>query len=296
MESPDLRALRFDWNNTRAFLVTAETGSLSAAARALGMGQPTLSRQVAALEAELGVALFDRVPRGLRLTEAGLRLVAHARAMGAAAERVSLAATGQAQTLEGNVAITASELVAAYLLPPALAVLRARAPGLTLEIIAANEARDLRRREADIALRSFRPDQPDLVARKLRDVEVGLYATPGHAAQLADPDDPAALARATFIGYDNGPALARALAAIGLEVAPDRFRLISPSHLVAWEMVRAGLGIGIMSVPIADRDPGVTRLGRGLKPLTWPLWLCAHAELRSSARIRMVFDTLAAHL
>ncbi len=198
----DWRSVKFDWNRARAFLVTAEEGSLSAAARALGMTQPTLGRQVDALEQELGVALFDRVGRGLALTPTGLDLLEHVRAMGDAAGRVSLAATGQAQSIEGSVCITASEVTAAYLLPPIIAQLRRDAPGIEIELIASNTPSDLRRREADIVVRSFRPTQPDLVAKKIRDVSVRLYATPCYLQRLGGPQSPKDLAHAEFIGFD----------------------------------------------------------------------------------------------
>ena len=114
----DWRSVTFDWNRARAFLVTAEEGSLSAAARALGMAQPTLGRQVSALERELGVALFERVGRGLALTPSGLELVEHVRAMGDAASRVSLTASGQSQSVEGTIRIAVTDIYAVFVLPP----------------------------------------------------------------------------------------------------------------------------------------------------------------------------------
>ncbi|MDH5452601.1 MAG: LysR family transcriptional regulator, partial [Paracoccaceae bacterium] len=142
----------FDWNHMRAFLATAEGGSLSAAARALGQTQPTLGRQVAALEAQLGIMLFERVGRSLALTQSGRDLLEHVRSMGEAANRISLAASGQSQSIEGRVRITASDIMSAYVLPPVLRHLRQLAPLLDIDIVAANDIRDLMRREADIAI------------------------------------------------------------------------------------------------------------------------------------------------
>ncbi|MFT5681597.1 MAG: DNA-binding transcriptional LysR family regulator [Myxococcota bacterium] len=122
-------SIRFDWNRARAFLVTAEEGSFSAVAQALGMAQPTVGRQVSALEVELGLALFERVGRGLQLTPAGLELLDHVRVMGATASRISLAVAGQSMSLEGPICITASEVIAAYLLPPIVGRIRAQHPG-----------------------------------------------------------------------------------------------------------------------------------------------------------------------
>ncbi len=289
----DWRSIKFDWNRARAFLVTAEEGSLSAAARALGMAQPTLGRQVSALERELGVALFERAAHGLVLTPAGLELLDHVRAMGDAAGRMSLAAGGRSQEIEGTICISASELYAAHLLPPVVAELRRKAPGIEVEIVASNAAADLRRREADIALRNFRPEQPDLVARKLRDDRAWLYASPDYLARLGDPATADDLSTADFIGFDTGPALLRALSGLGLSLAPGNFTLICPSQIVQWNLARAGAGIAVLPETLGDTDPALRRVPVDLPPMTVPLWLTAHRELNTSRRVRMVFDLIA---
>ncbi|WP_203595257.1 LysR family transcriptional regulator [Salipiger sp. PrR002] len=288
----DWQGLRFDWNRLRGFLATAEEGSLSAAARALGMSQPTLGRQVAALEAELGLTLFERHGTGLQLTEAGLQLAEHARAMGEAAEHLSRVASGQQQQIAGHVTITASEIYAGWLLPQVLPQIRAAAPGLTIEVLASNAIRDLKRREADIALRNARPEQPDLIARKIAEDRGSFYATKAYLAKLpplkALPD----LAAAEFIAFeDPGPHMSF-LKGLGIPVTEANFPLISSSHLVHWEMTRAGLGIGVGPLGLGDADP---RLRRALPDLEipFPVWLVAHRELHSSRRIRLVFDLLA---
>lgn len=155
-----------DWNHLRAFLATVESGSLSAAARSLGLTQPTLGRQVAALEQELGVLLFERLGRSLVPTLAGRELFESARSMGEAASRLSIIASGQSQSIEGLVRITASDIVAAHILPPILKRLNEVAPGIVVDVVADNDVRDLMRREADIAIRHVRPEQPDLIARR----------------------------------------------------------------------------------------------------------------------------------
>lgn len=282
----DWSGIAFDWNRARAFLVTAEEGSLSAAARALNMSQPTLGRQVSAFEEELGVSLFDRGPRGLVPTSVGLALLDHMRTMAEAALEVSLTASGQAQALDGLVSVSVSELVAAYYMPPVLKALRQSAPQLQVELVVTNDPSDLRRREADVAIRSFRPTQPDLIARKLCTEEVHLYAGRDYAAKLGED-----LSNADFVGYDTGPRLRQALAAIGLDVAPERFLTLSNSHLVMMEMLRAGLGIGILPDRIAHRDADLVRLG-DFAPLSYEIWAVAHHELRTSARIRVLFDAL----
>jgi DNA-binding transcriptional LysR family regulator len=292
----DWKSMKFDWNRARAFLVTAEEGSLSAAARALDMTQPTLGRQVTALEQELGVALFERVGRGLVLTPGGLELVNHVRAMGDAANRVSLTASGQSQNIEGSICITASEVHAAFLLPPIIAKLRQAEPGINVEIIASNAASDLRRREADIAIRSFQPTQAELIARKIKDVPARLYATPGYLESIDSPTCSEDLKRADFIDFDSTDRLLNGLNALGLNLTRRNFPIQTENHLVQWELVKLGLGIGIMPADIGDAEPSVQQVLPELEPITFPIWLTTHRELKTSRRVRLVFDLLATEL
>ncbi|MEO0959908.1 MAG: LysR family transcriptional regulator [Pseudomonadota bacterium] len=283
----------FDWNQAKAFLATAETGSLSAAARALGLSQPTLSRQVAALEADLGVALFERIGRSLSLTGPGLELAEHVRAMGEAAGRVSLAAAGRTETIEGRVAISASDVVAVHQLPPILARLRTEAPGIEIEVVAANEISDLQRREADIAIRHVRPEQPDLVARLIRETTAHLYAATCYLEAHGRPKTPDDLADATFVYPGRSEPIIAALNGLGVGVSRGQFRLSSESGVVYWEMVRRGLGMGLMSRDVAACTPEVEQVLPNLPPIPMPVWLVTHQELRTSRRIRLVFDILA---
>jgi DNA-binding transcriptional LysR family regulator len=292
----DWRSVKFDWNRARAFLVTAEEGSLSAAARALAMSQPTLGRQVDALERELGVALFERVGRGLTLTPAGLALLDHVRTMGDAALRVSLTASGRSQSIEGPVVITASEIYSAFLLPPVIARLRREHPGVTVEIVASNATLDLRRREADIAIRNVRPSHPDLVARKIRDDTAQLYASPSYLARLGPVDGVEDLKRADFIGFDTVETYLTALVARGVPVDARNFPIVTANHLVHWEMAKHGLGIGAFPEAIAARETGLAKVLPTFPPIVYPIWLTAHRELETSRRLRIVFDILAEEL
>ena len=289
----DWRAVQFDWNRARAFLVAAEEGSFSAAGRALGIAQPTIGRQVAALEAELGVVLFERVGGSLELTTAGLELLEHARSMSEAATRVSLVATGQSLAVDGPVSITASELISAHVLPPILKRLRQAHPGIELEIVASNTARDLQRREADIAIRNFTPVQSELVAQRIGDRAARMYATPAYLARLGSPSAPGDLVRAEFFGFDRSERMIEALRAWGFEVTARNFPIISENHLVHWEMTKQGLGIGVVMEAVGDAEPLVRRVLPDHPPLPVPLWLVTHRELRTSRRIRVVFDHLA---
>ncbi|WP_284487709.1 LysR family transcriptional regulator [Sedimentitalea xiamensis] len=288
--------MTFDWNQVRAFLVTAEEGSLSAAARALGLTQPTLGRQVAALERSLDVVLFDRIGKSLKLTEAGLGLLEHARAMGAAAGRVSLSASGRSQAIEGHVSVTASDLLSAYTLPPVVAHLRDIAPGIRLEIVASNSLRDLTRREADIAIRHLRPEQSDLIARRVGDGRARLYASRAYLDRVGRPETRADLARMSFIGFDRSDTLLDHLNRFGLNLTEDRFQTYCGNGVVVWQMLRQGLGVAVMPCDLAGSDPSVEAVLPDLAPFDFPVWLVAHRELHASRRIRLVFDTLAAAL
>ena len=288
----DWRSVKFDWNRARAFLVTAEEGSLSAAARALGMAQPTLGRQVAALEEELGVILFERVGRGLALTPGGLELVDHVRAMADAAGRVSLAASGQSQSVAGSVCLSASEIYATFRLPPIVARLRRLEPKLTIEIIASNALSDLRRREADIAIRNVRPSDPALIARKLGDDGAALYATEDYLARIGTPKTPADLSGAEFIGFDDLDQVLIGLNQRGFDLTRSNFTVSCDDHVVHWELVKQSIGISIFPTWLGDAAPDLVRVLPDMEPLVYPIWLTAHRDLATSRRVRLVFDLL----
>ncbi|QMV00889.1 LysR family transcriptional regulator [Devosia sp. D6-9] len=283
-----------DWNLIRAFLATAETGSLSAAARELKLTQPTLSRQVSALEASLGILLFDRVGRSLVLTPSGKDLLVHVRRMGEAAEELALVASGQAQSVEGLVKISASDIVAAYVLPLLLRQLHERAPGIRVEVVASNGLSDILRREADIAIRHVRPAQPDLVARRCRDSAAHLYAARSYLVARGRPERVEDLATADFVGFFRVEDLLAALRdERGLPLTVENFHWSANSFVVALEMVRQGLGIGVVQREAAERHDDIVQVLPELDPFPIPVWLATHAELHTSRRIRLVFDFLA---
>ena len=287
------QAVSFDWNHVRAFLATAEEGSLSAAACVLAQTQPTLGRQVATLEEKLGVVLFERVGRSLSLTQSGLELLEHVRAMGDAASRISLTASGQSQTIEGNVRITASDAMSAYFLPPVLKKLRQVAPGLTVEIVASNTVRDLQQREADIAIRHIRPEQPDLIAKLVRETTAHLYASTRFLDEQGRPSSADDLKNVVFIGFETSDLLISGLNELGLSLTNENFKLVSNSGVATWEMVKHGLGIGVMVREVAEMTPDIELILPGLAPIPVPIWLVTHRELHTSRRIRLVFDILA---
>lgn len=274
-------------------MATAEAGSLSAAARRLGLTQPTLGRQVAALEADLGVTLFERVGRSLALTQAGRALFEHVRNMGSAADAVALAASHQSQTEEGLVRITASDVYAANILPKALAVLQKRAPGIRVDVLASNSVNDLIRREADIAIRHVQPTEPDLIARRCPDSSARLYASEALFEKLGRPSRRDQLGDAPFIGPSERPDFFVAeINRRGVPIALENLRYTTGSGLAYWQWVLAGLGIGVMMDPVAEGAKGVVVID-DMEKMAIPIWLVTHRELRTSRRIRVVFDVLA---
>ena len=288
----------FSWSRARAFLATAEEGSFSAAARALGTTQPTVGRQVAALEEELSVVLFERIGVRLELTPAGLELAEHVRCMAEAAARVSMTAAGHSEAVEGLVRITASDMVTAALLPPALARIRREHPGILVELVASNTVEDLQRRAADIAVRNFAATEPELVVRKVGESRAWFYATPEYLAGtgLQGTVQRAELARADFIAFPQVEQVLGWLNSMGVPVGRQQLALVCPLSLVQWELCRAGLGICAVMEEVADPDPSVVRVDVDLPHFPVPLYLTAHRELRTSRRLRAVWDVLAEEL
>ena len=281
-----------DWNQLKAFLHTAQTGSLSAAARKLDLTQPTLSRQVAAIEQQMGVTLFERVGKAMVLTPTGLDLLEHARAMGAAAEALGLAASGRSQAVGGVVSVSATDAVATYLLPPILQHLRAKEPGIAVEVISSNALSDLLRREADIAIRHVQPEQPDLIARLVREAKAFFYASEDWVKNHGHPRTYKDAVALPFVGSDrNGQYLAY-LSQLGLDLREDNFSCYADNTVAYWALVRQGMGIGVTMEEIARETPGVVRVLDEVAPVLFPIWLVSHRELRTSRRIRVVFEAL----
>jgi DNA-binding transcriptional LysR family regulator len=292
----DRRAIKFDWNRARAFLVTAEEGSLSAAALALDMTQPTVGRQVSALEAELGITLFERTNSGLVLTQGGADLMVQVKAMADAASNLSLLASGHVDTVEGIVCISATEMVAAFILPPIIEKLRKQWPKIEIEIIASRDTSDLSRREADIAIRNYRPKQQELIVKRVQDTLGHLYASKSYLKNLEHRMSPHDLNNAVFLGADRSNRVISLLNKFGFELDSGNFPIIVDNHLVQWEMVKQGAGIGFMMEAIGDTEPLVERVLPTFPVFETQTWLVAHRELKTSRRLRIVFDYLAAAL
>jgi DNA-binding transcriptional LysR family regulator len=282
-----------DWSLLQVFLGLAEAGSLSRAVAVLGQSQPTLSRQLAALEVALGQSLFERHPRGLSLTAAGQALLPAARRMREGAQELGLALAARDQSLAGTVRLTASEIVCSYFLPEFLAQMRLSHPEIQLEIVASDAVENLMTRSADIALRMVRPEQGMLVARKLAEWPLGMFVHKRYIVRHGVPTV-ASMARHQWLGYDRSDQLLRGFAAAGTPVVREFFGLRSDSQVVIWEAMRAGCGIAVGLQSLAARDADLQQVLPELPIPPLPVWLTAHRELRDTPRLRLVFDALAA--
>lgn len=290
-------SIQFDWNHTRAFLVTAQEGTLSAAAKALGLTQPTLSRQVAALEAQLQLTLFERVGQRLVLTQSGLELVEHAKAMANSAQLFSLAASGHSQLLEGSVVISASQIDAVYRLPKIIAQLRREEPGIDIEVVVTNEASDLKRREADIAIRNFRPEQSDLIAKKLGEEHIWLYASLDYLKSFPCLSPSTIPADIQIIGFERNRTVSDLLNQKGWQLDTHNFKVVTSFQMMQLELCKEHLGMMFFPQGLIDDHTQLVRVFEDLGPaMQLPVWLVCHQELRTNPRIKRVFDYLASKL
>ena len=286
------------WSLLQSFLAVAETGSLSAAADRLGLTQPTLGRQIKRLEADLGLTLFTRAARGLLPTEAAQSLIPRARAMAEAAQGLSLAAAGHQEGIAGTVRLTASKMVTLHILPPILARLLAEHPELQIELAPSDTTENLLFREADIAIRMYRPRQLDNVAKHLGDIPLTLCAAKSYLAAHGAPQTAEDFANHAFVGYDRSDDILQGMRAAGFPATRDWFRIRCDDQPTYWELVRAGAGIGFGQRPMVNADPTMKALSLppGITIPVLPIWLATPEALRHTPRISLVWQHLATHL
>ena len=284
---------QLDWTHIQAFLAVAERGSLSGAARELGLSQPTMGRQVRAAEAALGLELFHRRPRGLVLTATGETLLEPAKEMQNAAAKLALIAEGRGVGLNGVVRITASEVVSHFLLPRILADIRIAEPEIELEVFPSDEPKNLLFREADIAIRMYRTEQLDIITRHIGNMKVGMFAAKSYLEKRGAPTHLDQFTAHDFIGYNGNDAIISGMRAMGLQVDRHFFKVRCDQQVVHWELARAGCGIGFSQVNIGRSDPDMVQILPELPLPTLPVWLTAPEALRTNPRIRRVFDLLA---
>lgn len=282
-----------DWSLIQSFAVVAEQGSLTAAARVSDHSQPTMSRHIGQLEEALEVRLFDRGATGLSLTDAGLALVEYAREMSTAASQLSLSASGRSQQIEGTVRITASVVFATTELPSILCELRRLQPSIDIEVVASDTTENLLKREADIAIRMYRPTQSDVISKKVGEYPIGFFATSQYLDERGRPQQPEDLLAHDIVGLDMQDDYLRGFRAAGLDIDRSFFRFRCDHISVGWEMVRCGYGIGLGHTRQGAVDASLERVFPEVDIVVLPIWLTAHAELKTSRRIRYVYDFLA---
>lgn len=278
----------FNWNHVRAFLATVEEGSLSAAARALKISQPTLGRQVSALEHAIGVPLFERVGTTLTLTEEGRSLAEHAREFGRAASQFALAASGRSQAIEGIVRVSVGELFAAFVMPPIIERLREHHPGIVIELVASNISSDLKRREADIAFRADPGSQPNLKSIEVNRLASRFYAS----SDYLERHSKIRAAGHQIIDFDDSGAYLHFLGGLGLAVSDEDITVRAESHYVQWALAKRGLGIVTALEIIGDADPDMRRVWPEMDPIVSSMHLVSHRDLLGSPRIATIFDFL----
>ena len=286
----------FNWSLIQSFLAALEHGSLMGAARATGMTQPTLGRHISELEAQLNLVLFERTGRGLLPTPSALSLADAARQMQEGALRFSGLATGAGQTLQGHVRLSASQPVACQLLPSVLVRMRQALPDLTLELVVSNKLSNLLKRDADIALRMVRPAQASLVAKRIGKVQIQACASHSYLQRKGTPNTPAELRKHDLIAGDSTQDMETGFQVNGFSSKDMRWALRTDDLNAQWAAIQSGLGIGFVADYLIQSDASVIPLLPMLKLPTFPIWLTVHRELKTSAKIRAVYDYLAQHV
>jgi len=288
---------QYDWNLLKSFLGVLEHGSLSAAARALHISQPTLGRHVSELEHSLGVVLFQRGRDGLSPTQTALAIAEHARAVADSTAAVSLAAAGRATDVSGTVRITTSEVVATYMMPSIIGELLREMPSIEAELVPSNDIENLLRRDADIAVRLVRPTQLDLVARRVGEISMSVFAHRDYLDRTnSTPRTPQDLSDHIVIGYDRSDLIIRGFKEGGFDVDRHFFRFRCDNQIACWEALAAGVGVGFAPRYLARTRPELVELTTEFEIPSLPMWLVTHREIRASARIRTVYDFLAERL
>jgi DNA-binding transcriptional LysR family regulator len=282
----------FDWSLVRSFLAVLEKGSLLAAARQLQTSQPTIGRHVAELESQLGLVLFERTGRGLLPTEAALRLAESARIMQSGADGLARSVASSDRSTSGTVRISASQPMACFVLPPLLAQMRLTLPEVQVELVASNSVSNLLKREADIAVRMVQPEQATIIARRVGKVFLKACAHQDYLRRRGVPRQPADLLGHDLIGGDRKDDTVKGFLSQGLDVEREHFAFRTDDLIVVWQAVRAGLGIGFVSEHQIRTDPAVITVLPKLKIEPLPVWLVVHKEIRTSKRIRAVYDFL----
>ncbi|WP_420569107.1 LysR family transcriptional regulator [Thalassovita sp.] len=281
-----------DWSLMQSFLAVAEGGSLSAAARKTGQSQPTLGRQIRQLEQDLDSNLFTRHARGLELTDEGHAILSAAQQMREAMKQIELTVAGRESDLSGTVRVTASEIVSQHLLPPILAQLRRDYPMIGIDLIATDDTENLLFREADVAVRMFRPEQLDIVTRQLGNIQIGVCAARSYLDLHGRPKTLEDLSEHSLLGYDKSELILRGMHELGIPASRDWFTIRCDDQNAYWQLLRAGCGIGFSQKVLIDRAPEVELLDLGIPIPSLPVWLAAPQATRRTPRVSAVWKVL----
>ena len=282
-----------DWDLYRSLHAVLRAGSLSAAARELGLSQPTVGRHIEQLEQALGQPLFTRSPQGLKPTDFAARLGPYLEAMASAADAALREASGEADQAAGVIRVTASEVVGAEVLPAILAEFREAHPQVVIELVLSNRNEDLLRREADLAVRMARPTQSALVARRIGQIDLGLFAHRRYIQAHGEPTSLEEVAQGALIGFDKETAFTRSIQASGVDLRRELFALRSDSDLAQLAAIRAGFGVGVCQYGIARRDANLVPILPQVLSFQLETWVVMHEDLKTSRRMRLMFDHLA---
>jgi DNA-binding transcriptional LysR family regulator len=285
-----------NWDELRTFVEVRRDGSLSGAARRLGLTQPTVGRHIDGLETALGLTLFTRSPRGLTPTPAALALAPHVEAMAAAAAALARTASGEAAADRGVVRVTASDVIGCEVLPPILATFRAEHPGIAIELALTNRNEDLARRDADVAVRMVRPTQSGLFARRIGASRIGLFAHRDYLARVGEPRSLADLASHCVIGFDRDNRSFRGAGDFVGRLTRDDFGFRCDNDLAQLAALRAAVGIGGCQENIARRAPELVAVLPNAIQYALEVWLVMHEDLKATRRVRLLFDRLAVGL
>ncbi|MHA6300278.1 LysR family transcriptional regulator [Devosia sp. CAU 1758] len=282
-----------DWALWRSFAAVISEGSLSGAARSLGLSQPTVGRHIETLEADLGLSLFERSLTGLKPNATALRLYAPVQSAQTALAEAAILAAGAQDESGGTVRLTASTMISNYVLPSILASVRALHPRIAIETVPSDSAENLLMREADIAVRMFRPTQLELVTRHLGDIPLVPVAHERYLARRGRPTTLTELWQHDILGFDRSDAVILHARNLGFDISREQFMLRSDDQPHLWELLKAGLGIGFGQKNLAQRTPGLVILPLDLAVPPLPVWLTTHRELFTSHRIRAIYDAVA---
>ncbi len=280
----------------RSFIAVIDEGSLQAAARRLHSSQPTVGRHIALLEQQLGARLFDRRARQLLPTNLALEIANHARNMESCAQAIGLTLRAKDEKAIDQVRLSASQCTSCYLLPPILAQLQQEDPNVSVELVSSNQAVNLQKREADIAIRMVRPSEESVVARRIGRVPLGAYAHKRYLQQHGVPQTPSDLLQHRLIGYDTQQAILMGFAQWGIQAERQHFQFRTDDHLLVWQLLNQGLGVGFTAHYIALQNPDMVRILEDFPIAPLDVWITLHEDLRASPGIRRIFDFLAEHL